>query len=150
MRISKVFSKRIKELIEDNDCASNKQFAELVGVSSPVISKAVNYGILPTMKSLIMIADKLEISLPYLLGETNNNDFIGSPTPSTFSNRLQELANERNETFGAISTKMPFIRTYFYNWIKLGTLPSLEYAIEIANYFNVSLDYLFGRSDYRK
>jgi transcriptional regulator with XRE-family HTH domain len=150
MRISQAFSKRVKELMDDNDCASNKDFAKLVGVSFPVITKAVNFGIVPTMKSLIMIADKLELSLLYLLGETNDNDFIGSSMPSTFADRLQELANERNEKFGAISNKMPFIRTYFYNWIKLGTLPSLEYAIEIANYFNVSLDYLFGRSDYRK
>ena len=67
MRISQAFSKRVKELMDDNDCASNKDFAKLVGVSFPVITKAVNFGIVPTMKSLIMIADKLELSLLYLL-----------------------------------------------------------------------------------
>lgn len=150
MRMSKEFSERIKELIEENECVSNQKFAELVGVSFPVISKAVNFGIIPTMKILIKIADKLDLSLSYLLGISEENDFIGAPNPSSFQIRIQTLARERNQTLGAIATKMSFIRSYFYDWIRLGTLPSLDYAMEIANYFGVSLDYLFGRSDYRK
>ena len=150
MRTSKEFSNRIKELIEESECVSNKKFAELVGVSFPVISRAVNYGIIPSTKILIKIADELDLSLMYLLGKKSKNDFIGSHSPSTFPIRLQKLADERKETFGAIATKMPFERTYFYDWTSSNILPSIEYAILIADYFGVSLDYLFGRSDYKK
>ncbi len=150
MRTSKDFCNRIKELIEENDCASNKDFAKLVGVSFPVISKAVNFGIIPSTKMLIKIADSLDISLLYLLGNSSENDFIGSNSPSDFYNRVEELAKERNEKYGEIASKLTFSRTYFYAWKKTNTLPSVEYAKVIADYFNVSLDYLFGRSDYRK
>ncbi|MDE6189963.1 MAG: helix-turn-helix domain-containing protein [Clostridia bacterium] len=150
MRTSKKFSERIKDSMEENDCETNKQFAELVGVSYPIITKAVDFGIIPTTKTLIKIADKLDLSLAYLLGMTDEKDFIGALQPSNFSTRIQSLAKERNETLGGIASKMPFSRTYFYMWIKKDTLPLIEYAIAIAEYFKVSLDYLFGRSDYRK
>ncbi|MDE5617150.1 MAG: transcriptional regulator [Clostridia bacterium] len=150
MRTSKEFCKRIKELIADNDCASNKEFADLVGVSFPIISKAVNFGIIPSTKILIKIADSLDLSLAYLLGFNNDNDFIGSVSPSDFYTRIQELVQESNKTFGGIASKLAFSRTYFYAWKKNNTLPSIEYAKIIADYFDVSLDYLFGRSDYRK
>lgn len=150
MRMSKEFRNRVKTLIEDNECLTNKDFAELVGVSCPVIAKAANFGIIPTTKTLIKIADKLELPLTYLLGITDENDYICSNSPSDFYNRIKDLAKERGETFGEIASKLTFPRTYFYVWIKKNTLPLPEYAIEIAKYFNVSLDYLFGRSDYRK
>ena len=136
--------------MEDNDCKTNKQFGEFVGVSAPVITRAVNYGIIPTTAILLKIADRLNLSLAYLLTLSDENEFFGSPSPVTFHIRIKELANERNETFGAIASKMPFMRTYFYDWIKSNMLPSMEYAIMIAEYFDVSLDYLFGRTDYRK
>lgn len=70
MRTSLDFSKRLKSIMYDNDCTSNKQFAELVGVSVPVITKAVNFGIIPSTRSLLKIADKLSISLSFVLGFT--------------------------------------------------------------------------------
>ena len=149
MRTSKEFSNRIKDLIEDNECLSNKEFAELIGVSSQVIIKAADFGIIPTTKTLIKIADKLDLSLEYLLGISEENDFIGSNSPSDFYTRVRELAEEKNLTIGGVASKMSFARTYFYVWEKKKTLPLLEYAIEIARFFSVSLDYLLGRSDYK-
>ncbi|MDE5990555.1 MAG: helix-turn-helix domain-containing protein, partial [Clostridia bacterium] len=83
-------------------------------------------------------------------GMTDVNDYIGSNKPSDFYTRIQELAAEKKQTIGGVASKMTFSRTYFYVWKKKNTLPLLDYAMEIANYFGVSLDYLFGRSDYRK
>lgn len=67
-RISADFSKRVKHLIYENECSSNQEFAKLVGIGTTVISNAVNFGIIPSTRSLIKIADKLELSLKYLLG----------------------------------------------------------------------------------
>lgn len=44
---------------------------------------------------------------------------------------------------------MPFQKNSFYEWLRTGSLPTLEYLEAIAEYFNVSLDYLLGRTDYR-
>lgn len=150
LRTSVNFSRRLKFLMEESDCISNKQFAEFVGVSTPVISKAVNFGIVPSTRMLIKIANKLELSLLYLLGENNDNNFIATACTSTFHNRLCELTKEKNMNYSSLASKMDFPRTYIYEWIKENTLPSIDYIFELANYFNVSSDYLLGRTDYRK
>ena len=149
MRTSEKFSRRIHELIEENECTTNKQFAELVGVSFPVIIRAANFGIIPTTKILIKIADSLDISLDYLLGLTDKDEYVCAVSPSTFYNRVEELAKENNETLGGLASKMAFPRTYFYVWKKKNRLPLIEYAMFIADHFKVSLDYLFGRTDYK-
>lgn len=146
-RISDTFRKRLKHLMFDNDCVSNKQFAELVGVSSPVITKAVNFGIVPSSRSLVKIADKLELSLPYLLGMTDKDEFVMADSPTTFDVRLAKLVEENDTNFGKLATKMSFPRTYMYDWIKDKTIPTIDYLLELSEYFGVSLDYLLGRSD---
>jgi len=135
--------------MDDNDCTSSKQFAELVGVSVPVISKAVNFGIVPSLRTLIKIADCLELSFKYILGIDDNNDFIPAPSPTTFHSRIAELIQEKNINYGQLASKMDFPRTYIYEWIKENTLPAIDYVLAISEYFKVTPDYLLGRSDYR-
>ncbi len=148
-RVSTDFSKRIKLIMDDNDCMSNKQFAELVGVSVPVISKAVNFGIVPSLRSLIKIADCLDLSLNYILGIDDKNEFIPSTSPSSFHTRIAELTEEKHINYGQLASKMEFPRTYIYEWIKENTLPAIDYVLAIAEYFKVTPDYLLGRSDYK-
>lgn len=144
-RTSEKFKERIIFLKNDNECSSNQDFADLVGVSVPVISKAINFGIVPTVRMLIKIADKLELSFNYLLGLTDINEFIGSAAPTTFHKRLKELIDSKKLDY----SKMGFQRTYLYEWIKEGTYPSVDYVLDLANYYNVSPDYLLGRTDYK-
>ena len=148
-KVSAAFRKRILAIMEDSDCFSNRAFAERTGVSLPVIARAALFGIVPTTRALIKIADALELSFSYLLGSTEKNEFIPSAAPSSFAARLEELRKERKITYGAIAQSMPFPRTYFYEWRKDNTLPSPEYLLAIASYIAVSPDYLLGRTDYK-
>ena len=66
-RVSAAFRKRILAIMEDSDCFSNRAFAERTGVSLPVIARAALFGIVPTTRALIKIADALELSFSYLL-----------------------------------------------------------------------------------
>lgn len=146
--ISVEFQERIKQIINDQDF-NKKDFPKYVGVSKDVIIHATKYGIIPSLKSLIKIADKINISIPYLLGETNINEFYASEHPTTFHFRLEQLANEREEKYSTISNKMPFAYNSIYEWKRTGCLPSLEYLNALADYFKVSIDYLLGRTDDR-
>lgn len=135
--------------MDENDCG-NADFAKLTGVSYPVIAKAANYGIVPSTRAAVKIADALQLSLPYLLGDSDANEFQPAAFPSSFHSRVAELAEEKGVNYGQIARKMTFPRTYFYEWLKKGTLPSLDYLMNIAEYFGVSPDYLPGRTDCRK
>lgn len=144
--VSEIFQNRIRQIIDDQDC-EKKDFPQFVGVSKDVIIRATKYGIIPSLKTLIKIADKVNISLPYLLGETDSNEFYLSENPTTFHARLEQLANEKGEKYSSIANKMPFAYNSIYEWIRTGCLPSLEYIKPLAEYFKVSIDYLLGRTD---
>lgn len=150
-RTSILFKNRLLEIMDENDCKNNnRKFAALVGLSTPVISRATIYGIVPSVRPLIKMADTLECSIPYLLGEVDANDFFMAEPQTTFHLRLEELINEYKVNYGQISQQMQFPRTYFYEWQKERTLPSLDYLNDIAEYFDVSIDFLLGRTNIRK
>lgn len=147
-RVSAKFQARLLEIIEEKQC-SKRVFAANVGVSKDVIIRGTIYGIIPSLQSLITIADALDLSLAYLLGESDEIKFYRAERPSSFSVRIVELSKEKGVKFSQISHSMPFPNSYFYDWMREGTLPSLEYLRAIADYFSVSLDYLLGRTDER-
>ncbi|MFR3549439.1 MAG: helix-turn-helix domain-containing protein [Coprobacter sp.] len=74
-RVSPEFQQRLKDLISDEEC-TKKEFASAVGISKDVIIRATLYGIIPSLQSLIKIADHLDISLDYLLAETDDRSFL--------------------------------------------------------------------------
>ena len=86
-RISPDFRKRLLDLIFDQEC-TKAEFAQLVGVNKEVITRATVYSIVPSVKSLIKIADSLNISLEYLLAKTDKNVFYKSESPTTFHYRI--------------------------------------------------------------
>ena len=96
--VSEKFQNRIKQIVDEQEF-DKKDFPKFVDVSPAVIIRATKYGIIPSLKSLIKIADKVNVSLSYLLGETDNNEFYKSEHPTNFHIRLQELANERGEKY---------------------------------------------------
>ena len=76
-RISPEFQDRLNSIIKDKEC-TKYEFSSLVGVSKEVISRSCLYGIIPSLQSLIKIADYLNVSINYLLGKTSNSNFIKS------------------------------------------------------------------------
>lgn len=145
-RLSSEFQRRLAELIEEKGC-SKREFAQQVGVSKDVIIRGTMYGIVPSLQSLIKIADSLNLPLNYLLGKSEDSHFYKSETGATFHTRIVELAEGKGVKYSEIAHKMPFPNSYFYDWQREKTLPSLEYLRAIAEYFKVSIDYLLGRTD---
>lgn len=150
--VSESFKAVFTEKFKDSEL-SKKDFANFLGVSQPVAAKALNFGIVPSLRTLIKIADKLEVSIEFLLGRSTNENFIPAERKSNFHERLELLMQKckaagENVNYGKICRSTTFPRTYFYEWIKEKTLPSLDYAFNIADYFGVSIDYLLGRTDF--
>lgn len=148
-RISPEFQARLSELMDELD-DTKIGFAQKVHVSEAVITRAVIYGIVPSLKILVRIADFLSVSLPYLLGESDDRGFYPAELPTNFHARLDLLAEERGVKYSQIAHRMPFSKNFFYEWRRTKTLPTLDYLYALADYFGVSVDYLLGRTDYKK
>lgn len=63
---------------------------------------------------------------------------------STFE-KIKELAKKQGKSLGSVEEDLGYGRNTLYK-IKNST-PNAERIAEIANYFNVSTDYLLGRTD---
>lgn len=147
-RISLEFQHRLIELIADEECTKS-DLAAKANISVSVITRAELYAIIPSVKVLIKIADCFDISLPYLLGETDRREFYKSEESVSFHDRLAFLVEENGTNYSKVANVMPFSKNFFYEWQRTKTLPSLDYLKALAEYFKVSVDYLLGRTDYR-
>lgn len=64
-----------------------------------------------------------------------------------FCERLRTLRVSQNLTLEQLANELSLVKQTIGNWEKGVRTPSLEASIALAEFFNVSLDYLVGRSD---
>ena len=147
MPISTTFQKRINELVADSEL-KNADLAKAGKFDYRSLSNALVYGIIPTTSTLIKIADYFNVSIDYLLGRTDKNDFF-EMSNSTFQQRFEELCKEKGVTHYKVSQDCFFDKSNISRWLSKGYLPTLEILDMITKYFNVSIDYILGRSDYK-
>lgn len=65
-----------------------------------------------------------------------------------FGKRLKELRNERGKTQKELATYLNVSANTVHAWESDKQEPSMSMLIALSDYFNVSLDYLFGKVDY--
>ncbi|RRJ63590.1 XRE family transcriptional regulator [Paenibacillus oralis] len=64
-----------------------------------------------------------------------------------FAERFKNLRLEKSISQQDIASSLRVDRTIVSHWERGTRVPSLEVACALADYFDVSLDYLVGRSD---
>lgn len=65
----------------------------------------------------------------------------------TFAERLKELREERGLTQRELSEVLKVHHTAIRNWETRGSETNFSMLIKIADFFDVSIDYLLGRVD---
>lgn len=69
---------------------------------------------------------------------------------SSFALRLKELREEKELTQAELGEKLGISRNTIASWESNRRTPELETAKQLADFFNVSVDYLLGRTNIRK
>lgn len=64
----------------------------------------------------------------------------------TVFERVKTLTKNRSKTMKQVTLDLGYSENYFYS-LKSGKQPSAEKLKELADYFNVSVDYLLGRTE---
>ena len=150
MAISIKFQNRFIELADELDEKSKSKRAKIIGVSNTTYSNAYNYGIIPKIASLIRIADYFNISIDYLIGNTDDERFEKSLHNIPFKERLTELQEAENiSTVYELSQRVHIHRNNIAQWNKLNCIPLIDDLSILADFFKVSIDYLLGRTDDR-
>ena len=146
MPISIDFQNRITELVAESEYKKS-ELPIIMNVDYRSLSNALNYGIIPKPRILIRIANYFNVSIKFLLGKTETDDFVAAQSPTDFNSRFIALCQDKKVTYYKVSQDCHFDKSYISRWLHKHYLPSLEILELISDYFNVSMDYLLGRSD---
>ncbi len=146
MGISTIFQKRLQELVDEED-TKKSILNKALGVDARSLSSALNYGIIPKPRTLIRIADYFNVSISYLLGKNSQESFYKAEKESNFNERLTLLCKQKDMSYYKLSLECHFDKSYISRWLHKNQLPSFEILDILCDYFNVSIDYLLGRTD---
>ena len=142
-----VFPERLKELMFDNDQMTTRELAEKLGVHSTAVSGWARGASLINLANAVKIADFFECSLDYLAGISEVDRNVPARPLEPFYTRLRAVMKSCNVTRYRIAKETEYKDAYFTKWSR-GAVPDLITVIKLAQYLNVSLDYLVGRTDY--
>ena len=137
------FSESLSELMSGRNLT-----ADMLGKAIGVDGSAIRYlkrGIYKLhLANALKLADYFECSLEYLLGRTDIRlPFVPKICPQ-FYERLKQIMSVKKKRGYAPVKNMNFQRGRFYKW-KQGVDPIVDTLVDLAAYFNCTLDYLVGR-----
>lgn len=136
--------KRIFELIEDENTGYQNlvEYLNLSDISIIYTWKREEY--LPSTENLIKISELYNCSLDYLLCRTDDFGKCSTKQVSTFYDRVEELIKKNKYKKYKLEEEKICSSNNLFKW-KHGAIPKIETVIKLADYFNVTIDYLLGR-----
>lgn len=139
------FQERLQELLDENNL-NRVQLAQLIGISNTTINSYFNLGFYPEIKIAIKISNHFSCSLDYLLGLSENKVNHYENKNSFFQN-FDKLLKLHNKTITMCMLELKMSKNNYSRW-KNGYYPKTITLIEIAKYFDTSVDYLVGNMKY--
>lgn len=133
------FIDAIKNILEENDKTLKDLF------DNNIISKNTFYKYrqrYPSLKTLMRISNYLETSIDYIFEFSNENNFAYyNLEKNNFYSNLISLIKSNNISGRAFCKDLSYSRDNLIRW-KSGTQPTVRNLIEIAKYFNCTIDEL--------
>ena len=137
------FQERLQELLTEHNL-SRLTLAKTLGISSTTINGYFNKDYYPTIQICKSMANYFNCSLNYLLGmcdnpnpaELNNNSFMSN---------LNFLIKKNKLSIAKVMKDLKFSEYNYYRWNN-GKFPKTSNLIDIAKYFDCSVDFLIGNT----
>ena len=143
---------RIKELRLDND-KKIKEIAKVLNVKLTTYSSWENMQNEMPLIKLNELANYYKTSFDYILGLSNFHEVIKEKQEidlKKLSSRLSEIRKERKLTQSFLGKKIGLPQTTYSQYERGLTIPTSLKLLVIAEYYNISIDYLVGRINAKK
>ncbi|MDE6411775.1 MAG: helix-turn-helix domain-containing protein [Clostridia bacterium] len=138
------FVERLQELMDEQGL-NRKMLAKKVGINATCISHYLLEKRIPTVESIVKIADYFQRSTDFLLGrEEENTKLTFKPCPS-FSERLAYIKEQAGGSAQQFYGDLGISKTCYYAWLRGDRKPTLDNVIQIANKLDRRVDYILGR-----
>ena len=133
------FIDAINTVLEEQDKTTKNLFDDRI-ISENTFYKYKNR--YPSLKTLINLLNYLKVSIDYLFEFKDENIFVPYKYNSlAFYRNLTTLLGSKKISGRQFCSDLHFSRDNINRW-KNGTQPSIQTLIEIANYFNCTIDEL--------
>ena len=133
-----VFAEQLKTLRKINGL-TQKELAEKLKIKQNSYSDWENGKSEPNIEMLVRIADYFDVSLDYLLGGKMKN------ITEEFSLCLKKIRMKRKLSQKQIAEELKISQQQYSKWEGGIITPNAETLVRLADYFDVSVDYLLGR-----
>ncbi|MBQ8615691.1 MAG: helix-turn-helix transcriptional regulator [Clostridia bacterium] len=100
----------------------------------------------PSTRYLIKLCEYFDCSVEYMLNRTEEYGKGVVEIVDSFANRVKFLMKLKNKTtYQMVKKDHVCSSSAFDRWFKKNVVPSPETLVKLADYFNVTVDYLLGR-----
>lgn len=148
------FAERLRQLRAERGISTPK-LAEELGIAKSTISQYENNKRSPDGYILAKLAEYFNVSVEYLLGKTDipdriteaNTDSAHSKELEKFKTRIKELRQKNNLTQKELGEKLGLTESTVSLYEAGKRKPDPSTLVKLANIFDVSIDYLLGRTD---
>lgn len=145
------FAERLKELMRLEQI-SRRSLSVKTGLQRKSILNWLEGKYYPRYDALIKLADFFNVSLDYLLGKDQLNDWRGTvnrcpieEVPARFVNILNSFIEEKGYTKYRLAKLLGMGQTTLNRWFTNGCMPETATLLRLSLIVNESVDYLLGR-----
>ncbi len=136
-----------------------KALADHQDLSIPELEKKLGFGngsiykwgkSMPSADKLSAVADFFNVSTDYLLGRNGEelSNTTNNPKGKELLQRIKNLCNEKGLTIAELERILGFGNNIISKWDK--SVPRSDKLEKLADYFNVTTDYLLGRTENKR
>ena len=136
------FGERLAELMIEKQ-VSSQILAKDIGVTSVCVNRWKRNAREIGLADLIALCNYFECSLDYLVGKSDNDRKPSKKTIPHFGEQIRAVMKVKGANTYKMRKETRYNGKYFHDWDK-GSEPQLSTLIELANYFDCSLDELVG------
>lgn len=138
------FVENLKELLFEQGL-SVKEFSEKIGIYESTVYNYMRGSRQPNLKLLIKIADYFSCSADYLLGRVSEYGEVAYRACPPFPQQLAFLIKYFGINKYRLCKEVPITHSVIYAWQNGQSVPTLDYAVKLADYFHCSVDFIVGR-----
>jgi len=138
------FAEILEELIFESGM-DFKNFARTVGISPSCITEYIRKENMPTVVTLVKIAEFFNRSTDFLLGREPDNRTLKFKVCPPFSQQIEFLKAHFKCSSYSIYTNTDIPKSRFYEWKNGKRVPTVENVVKLADYFDCRVDFILGR-----
>ena len=144
MVIMSKFAENLSALIMEHDLNA-PALAKIIKTDRTNITRYLRGERLPLFKVFISLIEYFNVSADVLLGRIDYCEVQSFLPIQPFGTTLRRVMSETKVTQYRIEKDLHISGGTMYNWLINKSLPNVENLVKLADYMDMSIDYLLGR-----